>query len=447
MNKKGLLYDKVVRTIARENLMVPEDRVLVALSGGADSVALLLLLLQKGCRCEAAHCNFHLRGEESDRDEKFVRTLCRSLSVRLYVEDFDTVAYAREKGISIEMAARDLRYAYFEKLRTDLGFDRIAVAHHRDDNVETLLLNLIRGTGLKGLTAMKYRNGRVIRPLLDASRTEIEQYLAEAGQEYVTDSTNGIPDVARNKIRLELLPMLRALNPSADDTLQETIGHLKDAYSLYRVAVEAMKRRICTDGRRIDMKALRDVPAPRTVLYETLAAYGFNSTQAGEIYDQMGGGPGKVYESEGWRLLRDRDAWMLERKGEPYECLCSVLPLEGFVQIAPGLTFSIRRMHYGQDFAFPRDKATACLDLGKLEYPITVRRAEEGDRFTPLGMSGTKLVSVYLTDIKKSVFEKERQLVVCSGGHIAWLVGERIDDRYRIDGDTSRVLVIQALKG
>ena len=447
MNKKGLLYDKVVRTIARENLMVPEDRVLVALSGGADSVALLLLLLQTGCRCEAAHCNFHLRGEESDRDEKFVRTLCRSLSVRLYVEDFDTVAYAREKGISIEMAARDLRYAYFEKLRTDLGFDRIAVAHHRDDNVETLLLNLIRGTGLKGLTAMKYRNGRVIRPLLDASRTEIEQYLAEAGQEYVTDSTNGIPDVARNKIRLELLPMLRALNPSADDTLQETIGHLKDAYSLYRVAVEAMKRRIGTAGRRIDMKALRDVPAPRTVLYETLAAYGFNSTQAGEIYDQMVGGPGKVYESEGWRLLRDRDAWMLERKGEPYECLCSVLPLEGFVQIAPGLTFSIRRMHYGQDFALPRDKATACLDLGKLEYPITVRRAEEGDRFTPLGMSGTKLVSDYLTDIKKSVFEKERQLVVCSGGHIAWLVGERIDDRYRIDGDTSRVLVIQALKG
>lgn len=447
MNKKGLLYDKVVRTIARENLMVPEDRVLVALSGGADSVALLLLLLQTGCHCEAAHCNFHLRGEESDRDEKFVRTLCRSLSVRLYVENFDTVAYAREKGISIEMAARDLRYAYFEKLRTDLGFDRIAVAHHRDDNVETLLLNLIRGTGLKGLTAMQYRNGRVIRPLLDASRTEIEQYLAEAGQEYVTDSTNGIPDVARNKIRLELLPMLRALNPSADDTLQETIGHLKDAYSLYRVAVEAMKRRICTDGRRIDMKALRDVPAPRTVLYETLAAYGFNSTQAGEIYDQMGGGPGKVYESEGWRLLRDRDAWMLERKGEPYECLCSVLPLEGFVQIAPGLTFSIRRMHYGQDFALPRDKATACLDLGKLEYPITVRRAEEGDRFTPLGMSGTKLVSDYLTDIKKSVFEKERQLVVCSGGHIAWLVGERIDDRYRIDGDTSRVLVIQALKG
>ena len=240
--------------------------------------------------------------------------------------------------------------------------------------------------------------------------------------------------------------MLKALNPSVADTLQEAIRHAQDAYVLYRVAVDEMKARVF-DGRRIDMAALRGVPAAPTVLFELLSPYGFNGVQAEEIWEQMDGGAGKVYQSAEWRLLRDRDSWVLERKDEPYECLCPVLPLEGFVRVAPDLAFSIRRVHRGPDFSIPTDKATACLDLGKLEYPITVRRVETGDRFTPLGMKGTKLVSDFLTDCKKSVFEKERQLVVCSGGKIAWLVGERIDDRYRIGDDTTRMLVVQAVKG
>lgn len=442
---KDELYNKVLGTIRRHRLFLPDEKVLVAVSGGADSVALLRILLRTGCHCEVAHCNFHLRGEESDRDERFVRDLCRAHSLRLFVEDFDTASYAREKGVSIEMAAREQRYAYFEKLRSELRFDKIAVAHHRDDNVETMLLNLVRGTGLKGLSAMHYRNGAVVRPLLDVSREELELYLSEIGQSFVTDSTNLEADVARNKIRLEVLPMLKALNPSVADALQEAIRHAQDAYVLYRVAVDEMKARVF-DGRRIDMAALRGVPAAPTVLFELLSPYGFNGAQAEEIWEQMDGGAGKVYQSAEWRLLRDRDSWVLERKDEPYECLCPVLPLEGFVRVAPDLAFSIRRVHRGPDFSIPTDKGTACLDLEKLEYPITVRRVETGDRFTPLGMKGTKLVSDFLTDCKKSVFEKERQLVVCSGGKIAWLVGERIDDRYRIGDDTTRMLVVQAVK-
>ena len=217
--------------IREHQLVEPDDKILVALSGGADSVALLLVLLQAGFHCEAAHCNFHLRGKESDRDEKFVRDLCRSQSIRLHTKDFDTMAYAREKGISIEMAARELRYGYFEELRTDWRFDKIAVAHHRDDNVETLLLHLVRGTGLKGLTGMRYRNGYVIRPMLDTSREEIERYLAGEGQSYVTDSTNLETEAVRNKIRLEFLPMMKTVNPSILDTLQDTIRHVEDAYT------------------------------------------------------------------------------------------------------------------------------------------------------------------------------------------------------------------------
>ena len=430
----------------QQRLLSDGDKILVALSGGADSVALLLLLLGMGYHCEAVHCNFHLRGEESNRDERFVRALCRAHSVRLYVEDFDTMAYVREKKVSIEMAARDLRYAYFDRLRNDFGFEWVAVAHHCDDNIETMLLNLIRGTGLKGLAGMQYRNGYIVRPLLDVTRTEIEQYLEETRQTYVTDSTNLEPDVMRNKIRLEILPMLRDLNPSIGSTLQRTIRRLQESYTLYRAAVEEMKERVC-HGHHIDLNALRNVPAPHTVLFEILSSYGFNSTQIEEVCHQLeGGGSGKMYQSRDWRLLRDRESLVLESKDSSYGCVCSVLPLEGFVKVAPDVTFSIRRVHYGSDFIIPKDRATACLDLGKIEYPITVRMAEGGDRFTPLGMKGTKLVSDYLTDVKKNLFEKERQLVVCSGGHIAWLVGERIDEHYRVDGNTDRILMIQAIK-
>ena len=213
--------------------------------------------------------------------------------------------YARKKGISIEMAARELRYGYFEELRTDWQFDKIAVAHHRDDNVETLLLHLVRGTGLKGLTGMRYRNGYVIRPMLDTSREEIERYLAREGQSYVTDSTNLETEAVRNKIRLEFLPILKTVNPSILDTLQDTIRHLEDAYTLYNIAVEDLKARICRNN-RIDIQALKTIPAARTILFELLSAYGFNRVQAEEVFNHLDGSSGKVYESHEFRLLRDR---------------------------------------------------------------------------------------------------------------------------------------------
>ncbi|MCD8318240.1 MAG: tRNA lysidine(34) synthetase TilS [Paraprevotella sp.] len=445
MEENNRFYDRVRQTIEEHRLILPEEKVLVALSGGADSVALLAVLLRAGVSCEAVHCNFHLRGEESDRDETFVRDLCRTLSVHLYVKDFDTKGYAREKGVSLEMAARDLRYAYFEELLADGRLAKVAVAHHRNDNVETLLLNLVRGTGLKGLTGMRYLHGHVIRPLLDVGREDIEAFVAEEGLGFVTDSTNLETDAVRNKLRFEVLPLLKEINPGIVETLQSTIHRMDDAYTLYNMAIGEIKERVLHDP-RIDITALKSLPASCTVLYELLSAYGFNSAQVKEIHDRLEGESGKVYESAEWRLLRDRKVLVLDRKSDRYECLCHVLPLDGFVRVTPDVTFSIHRSHNGKSFVIPRRKDTVCLDLEKLEFPITVRFTGEGDRFVPFGMTGEKLVSDYLTDVKKSLFEKERQLVVCSGDRVAWIVGERADNRFRIDEHTTHVLMIQCLK-
>ncbi len=445
MEMEGSLYADVMRCVREYRLAAPSDKILVALSGGADSVALLLVLLQAGFHCEAAHCNFRLRGEESDRDEEFVRELCRARSVILHARDFETEAYARRKGISVEMAARELRYGYFEELRAERCLDEIAVAHHREDNVETMLLNLIRGTGLKGLTGMRHRNGCVIRPMLDTSREEIERYLATEGQAYVTDGTNMETEAVRNKIRLNLMPMLKTVNPSVVDTLHDTIRRMKDAYTLYNMAVEEAKACLCRDG-RIDIRGLKATPAARTILFELLSAYGFNGRQVEEVFDRLDGGSGKVYESREWRLLRDRTVLVLARKDERCECLCGVLPLEGFVKVTPDIAFLIRRARCDRHFTIPRGKDVACLDLDKIEYPITVRFVREGDSFLPFGMAGRKLVSDYLTDCQKNLFEKEKQLVVCSGERVAWLVNERIDNSFRVDDGTIHVLIIRCTK-
>ncbi|WP_347030861.1 tRNA lysidine(34) synthetase TilS, partial [Bacteroides intestinalis] len=242
MNKK-----KIEQYIDQEKLFTREDKILVTLSGGADSVALLRLLLDMGYTCEAAHCNFHLRGDESVRDEMFVRELCLQLVVPLHVQHFQTMEEAEKRHISIEMAARELRYAWFEQLRLQQGADVIAVAHHKDDSVETLLLNLIRGTGINGLLGIRPKNGNIVRPLLCLDRKEITEYLQEIGQSYVTDSTNLQDEYTRNKIRLNLLPLMQEINPSVKESLLRTSEHLNDAALLYKKGIEEGKQKVQTE--------------------------------------------------------------------------------------------------------------------------------------------------------------------------------------------------------
>lgn len=421
----GMYEHKITEYINHLRLFSVEDKVLVALSGGADSVALLRLLLSAGYSCEAAHCNFRLRGKESDRDEEFVRRLCREQQVELHVTHFDTEKIAEERHISIEMAARELRYDWFEELRKERRTAVTAVAHHRDDSVETILLNLIRGTGINGLLGIRPKNGFIVRPLLCMDRAEVVDYLKSIGQEYVTDSTNLQDDYTRNKIRLNLLPAMQEINPSVKESILATAEHLTDAAAIYKKGIEEGKLRVSVpQGIRIE--ALKREPAPETLLFEILHPLGFNAARVKDIYRAIDGQPGKVFTANGYRVLKDRDLlWMEESK-----------------ELTPP-RLQMEELPYTPDFIIPRDKDTACLDADKLRAPLTLRLWRQGDSFVPFGMKGTKKVSDYLTDRKFSRLRKERQWVLCCGEDIAWLVGERTDNRFRVEEETKRVVVIR----
>ena len=423
--------------------------VLVGVSGGADSIALLLVLKELDFDVEALHCNFELRATESDRDETFVRKVCREHGIAITVKHFRTKAEAQRQGISIEMAARQLRYEWFGRMARLRKAQCVCVAHHRDDNAETLLLNLVRGTGIRGLCGMKAvsTNGDVplLRPLLGVSRTDIEAWLTERGQTWVTDSTNLQADAAqRNKIRLEVMPVLRELNPRVDKTLSETAERLTEATCLYDFAL-ALQRSGVEDATGIDINALQQTIAPRTVLYEILKDRGFTAEQADDVYAHLDGESGHEWQSTEWRLLRDRGRLLWRRRDDRLELSPAVLPLEGLAEVIKGVRLLIRRQAVYPGFDIPRKADTVCFDLEKLTLPLTVRLVQEGDRFQPFGMEGTRLVSDLLTDLKLSVFDKERQLVIESGERIAWVVGRRAAAGFEVDEKTRFVMTITVL--
>lgn len=473
---------KVKKYIEENQLCHKSDKLLIGISGGADSVALLRLLLQMGYHVEAAHCNFQLRGDESERDEQFVRDLCHQLQVVLHVKRFETVAYATEQKISVEMAARDLRYAWFKKLLEERLVVAVAVAHHQEDNAETVLLNLIRGTGISGLCGMQPKNGSVIRPLLDVSREEIEEYLQHLHQSFVTDSTNLEDNCVRNKIRLNILSEMQTINPSVIASIVNTANRLNDARRMLDKQLEKVERRcklkldsvlttsssvvnvgndsLFTDGKslegcKINIHQLQFEVSPRLLLYHILSPYGFNSTQIEEIYASLTGEAGKLFESpKGWTLLKDRN-FLLVRKSalpEPVESP----DVDSFVDIQDvstsldikwnQLSFHIESLPFTSDFKIPHKKNYACLDVDRLPERLFIRHWRQGDRFTPFGMTGTKLISDYMTDCKFSLFKKEGQTVlVDEHDHIVWLIGERIDDHYKVGKTTDRILLIQLL--
>lgn len=420
----------VEKFIDQKSLFERCDKVLVALSGGADSVALLRVLVAIGYQCECAHCNFHLRGEESNRDEAFVQQLCQKFDIPLHVTHFDTTDYAHIKRISIEMAARELRYQWFETLRQSIGASVIAVAHHRDDSVETFLLNLIRGTGINGLKGIAPKNGYVVRPLLQESRENILDYLQHLNQDYVTDSTNLQDEYMRNKIRLNLLPLMKELNPSVSESIAATAERLADAALIYNKEREMAIQRVMKGEKVISILALLDETAPSSLLFELLHPYGFNSSQIKDIYQSLFGQSGRRFHSSQWEVLRDRDSLILHSfNGEDINHIPPTLTYET-VDITP-------------DFIIPRDKHIACLDADKVTLPLTVRKWQAGDKFTPLGMKGKKNVSDYLTDRKFTLFQKGHQYVACQGDKIVWLIGERIDNAYRIDADSKRAVIVR----
>ena len=419
-----MFIKKVSQFIEEKNLLGFGDKVLVALSGGADSVALLRVLLRLGYACEAAHCNFHLRGEESVRDERFVRALAERLGVPLHVIHFDTNAYAVSHNVSVEMAARELRYDWFAKLRQECGAKVVAVAHHRDDSVETFLLNLVRGTGINGLQGIRPVNGDVVRPLLCVSRAEILDYLSSLGQDYVTDSTNLQDEFVRNKLRLNVIPRLETINLSVSDTIAETARRLSDVAQVYQEAIQAAKQRVMPDGETIDIPALCREPGAQNLLFELLYPLGFNAAQVNDVFRALHGESGRMFYSREWVLLIDRNRLIRRPSGE----------------VEPQPELCLERMEVNPPFSVPHNNKEAYVDAEKVQGELTLRKWQSGDKFIPFGMKGFKSVRNYLRDKKFSRFEKERQWVVCDGDRIVWLVNERLDNRFRVTSETRFVI-------
>ncbi len=436
-----------------DNLLldIQAGKVLVALSGGADSVCLLLVLKSIGYECEAIHCNFYLRGKESRRDEDFVRLLCKQLGIKLYVKGFNTVQYAEERSISIEMAARELRYSYFKDILEDTGAQAVAVGHHRDDNVETLLLNLVRGSGIHGMCGIPPRNGKVVRPLLCISHNEILDYLERKGQEYVTDSTNKLDIFSRNKIRLDVMPILSTINLSASANMAFAIEHLNEACKVYDKAIhEDISRCLRTVGntRLIDIKKVEECISPRSVIHEILNPLGFTRSQEEDVIKAMKGNPGRMFSAKTWRLLIDRGQMIIapnQTEDVEVERKFRFASHEGTILIDGCGTINYKIIDK-EHLSINPDKRFAYLDVDKMHGPLTIRTVHQGDTFSPFGLHGTKLLSDFMTDIKLSRFEKEIQKVICDGNEIAWVVGERSSEIFRVDSTTRKVLVLELVR-
>ena len=430
------MVDTLLSHIQSKHLFTGSKLVLAALSGGADSVALLSLLHDMRLPLHALHCNFHLRGPESDRDEAFVRQLCQQLGVPLTVAQFDTAAYARQNGISIEMAARQQRYQFFREQTEAMEAEAVAVAHHLDDQAETLILNLLRGTGLRGLAAMSPRTGIIVRPLLDVRRADLISYLSSRGLTYVTDSTNLERDALRNRIRLDIMPMLRQINPRADEAIAQTARIVRESLPIYKEAVNGRFAAAGVTPERMPLEFLRQQgPEAPALLHEWLCQWGFNTTQQDEILRSLGATPGRMWQSPRACLLLDRQALVI-KPAAPGEDLTTPaqLPSEQQLQITRTIVSSIDET--GPHIAY--------FDADKLTLPLTLRTPRRGDYFYPLGLGGRKLLSDFMTDLHLSRFQKQAQPLLCHGDDIIWLIGLRSDHRYRVTKETKTIVRIEA---
>ena len=461
------MLNKVKTYIDTHKLLRPDGRYIVGLSGGADSVALLLILKELGYCVEAAHCNFHLRDKESQRDEEYCINLCKEQDIKLYLTHFQTTEYAELHKVSIEMAARTLRYNYFETVRQDIGADAVCVAHHRDDSVETVLLNLVRGTGLRGLMGIRPRNKHIIRPLLACSKADIEAYLAAKEQAFVTDSSNLVADVKRNKLRLEVVPTLKEINPSFDETIMkmsESIGEaqkiinasLKSAFSsivsvenddadaLFSQLQDGMPKQ-ALPNLRIDIAALQSYVSPEYFLFYLLIPYGFTSPQVRSIASSLLPESGKEYISDSYTLLFDRKMMLVSQREktvpEPLE-----LPETGKYIYSEQCSIEVKEEVVDSSFTIPTASNEIVVDKAKVHFPLVLRRTAMADRFRPFGMRGSKLVSDYLTNLKVDAVSKRKQLVLVDGnGEIMWLAGRRSSETYRIGSTTTTALRIRFL--
>lgn len=426
----------------QEKLFARGSRILIAVSGGIDSMVMAWIFREAGIEHAIAHCNFSLRGSESDSDEEFVAIWARSNDIPFFNIRFDTLGYAGEKRISVQMAARELRYDWFRSIIRKEGFDAVAVAHNLNDNVETFLINLIRGTGLSGLAGMSPRTGDIIRPLLFATRKEIAEFAAAHNIDYREDSSNVQVKYTRNRIRHMVIPEIEKVNQGAVHSITETMSHLASSSAIVENCISKLSREIFrTTGEtaEAEIMSLTALTPVEPYIYELFRPYGLSSRQTSEVISLLHADTGKSVYTSTHRLLNDRGRIIITPRNTegPAEYRFNSID-----EMRISGLFSDLRITEPSDKELPVIPLTAALDLETVTFPVTVRHWEPGDRFMPLGMKQMKKISDFLIDLKVPVTEKEKVLLLLSGDEIMWVMGYRIDDRYRVTPRTSRILVI-----
>lgn len=434
---------KVQLFIESNQLLTPQSRVIVGVSGGVDSVVLLNILSKLGYECVVAHCNFHLRGKESDRDEEFVAKLAEKQGLLYKKVDFDTVSYAKRHKISIEMAARDLRYDWFAGLLNDLKAQAIAVAHHADDSIETMLINSVRGSGLRGLYGIDARNGNIVRPLLICTREEIETYARKNNLSNVFDSTNASSDYLRNKFRNEILPALAHINPSVKQTFLENMNRMRGAWKIYSQKIQEIRKEICsTHGNQvyIDIPKLMQQADVSTVLFEILQPYHFKNSVVDDIVNGLKSTSGAQFFSDTHCVLKDRNQLIIEVK--EVDCDLEYQIEKETKSIHEPVSMEFRQFSSDENFQISRKPEKIHIDADKVRFPLTLRPWRKGDFFYPFGMTGKKKVSDFFIDEKINRFSKEDAWLLVSGDDIVWIAGLRLDNRFRITTETKNILEI-----
>lgn len=412
-------------------------KILLTVSGGIDSMALLHLFHLSEYSIEVAHCNFNLRGEESHGDQKFVKEICDSLNISFHSKLFETEKYAQDRGVSIQMAARDLRYTWFEELRIETKLDVIATAHHQDDQVETILLNMSRGTGLKGMHGILSVQNHLIRPLLFTNREQLESWVISNNLNYREDSSNVSEKYYRNKIRHQVLPVLKEINPSLSRTFQANTERFSAAEQNLSFLYEKERSNLFIqngDEHHLVLSELNKFPSPIDVVFHFISQYGFNDWKS--IENILSSKSGKMISSEKYHLLRNREELVLKMKDE--KLAETFLIQEHTKQICKPISLTLNCKSVN-GFHIKKSSFEAALDFDKLSFPLELRKWQNGDVFHPLGMKGNKKLSDFFIDKKMNLFEKENTWILCSNNQIVWIVGHRIDDRFKLVENSQKV--------
>jgi tRNA(Ile)-lysidine synthase len=436
-----------VEFIEQNKLFEPGNKILAAVSGGIDSVLMAYLLKQAGFNFGIAHCNFMLRGDEALADQEFTRSLARQLGVTFHTVNFETEKYAADHHISIQMAARELRYQWFDDVCQTAGYHTIALAHHQNDTIETILLNLTRGTGIAGLHGILPVNGKLVRPMLFLTRDEIQTAITTEGLIYVEDSSNASTKYARNKIRHQVVPLLKDLNPSLEETFERNLRHFKELEMLLDDKVNELKQELITehDGDiHLSLEGMSKLHPQRLLLFKLLQPYGFTGVVVDDLISALGKHSGRTFESTGYLALVDREQLIISKRNADVQS--PVIIEEGTHSIVYQ-NYKLTLLHDDSPLIIKDNPMSVSVDSVKLIYPLTVRQWEQGDQFYPLGMKTRKKLSDFFISEKIPLHKKNSLPILVNGnGDIIWIGGYRLSEQYKVGNNTEKVTIFELIK-